>query len=120
MIYQASTRRTYLFQLFVLARHGPRNPPTCETTATPELHDQLRGRVGDGHPRAVGAGDTAVATPPRWTADARSGSDVGAYPIHCTGAADPNYDISHVAGTLTIAPAPLTITADATTTRPPS
>ena len=38
-------------------------------------------------------------------------SPVGQYPITCSGAADPNYTIAYQAGTLTISPTPLTITA---------
>ena len=36
---------------------------------------------------------------------------VGTYPITASGAADPNYTISYVAGTLTVTPAVLTVTA---------
>ena len=36
----------------------------------------------------------------------------GGYPITASGAADPNYTITYVPGTLTVTPAPLTITAD--------
>ena len=39
-------------------------------------------------------------------------SDAGTYPITASGAADANYTISFVAGTLTVTPAALTITAD--------
>jgi hypothetical protein len=52
--------------------------------------------------------DTAVAL--ATTADATS--PVGTYAISATGAADLNYAITHVAGTLTVNPAPLTITAE--------
>jgi hypothetical protein len=41
-----------------------------------------------------------------------SSTPAGAYPITCFGAVDPNYTISYVAGTLTINPALLTITAN--------
>jgi uncharacterized membrane protein len=47
----------------------------------------------------------ALATVP---ANSHAGSD----PITISGAVDPNYSISYASGTLTIAPAPLTITAD--------
>ncbi|HCB02837.1 MAG TPA: MBG domain-containing protein [Nocardioides sp.] len=43
---------------------------------------------------------------------APAGSDVGTYPVTGSGATNPNYDISYVAGTHTITRAPLTITAD--------
>ena len=43
---------------------------------------------------------------------ATAGSPVGSYPIVASGAADANYTISHVNGSLTINPAPLIISAD--------
>ncbi len=63
------------------------------------------------------AGDTAASltTPPTCTTTATSASPLGNYPITCTGAVDPNYTISYVAGTLTIAPSVLTITAPSPT-----
>jgi FtsP/CotA-like multicopper oxidase with cupredoxin domain len=59
------------------------------------------------------AGDTAanLTTQPTCTTMATVSSPVGAYPVTCTGAVDPNYAISYVAGTLTVTSAPLTITA---------
>ena len=57
-------------------------------------------------------GDTAPATAPTCGTTATSGSPAGTYPTSCSGAADPNYSITYVAGTLTVNPAPLTITAD--------
>jgi hypothetical protein len=52
--------------------------------------------------------------PPIVTTTATQASDVlaGGYPIAVNGAVDPNYTISYVSATLTITPAPLTITAD--------
>ena len=41
-----------------------------------------------------------------------TGSNAGSYPIRASAAVDANYDISYVAGTLTINPAALTITAN--------
>ncbi len=43
---------------------------------------------------------------------ATSTSHVGSYSITVSGATDSNYDITYVSGTLTVTPAPLTITAD--------
>ena len=59
-------------------------------------------------------GDTAssLATPPTLSTPATAGSPVALYAITAAGAADPNYTISYVAGTLSITPAPLTITAN--------
>jgi FtsP/CotA-like multicopper oxidase with cupredoxin domain len=50
-------------------------------------------------------------TPPTCTTSATSKSPVGTYPVSCSAAVDPNYVISYTAGTLTVTPAPLTITA---------
>ena len=48
----------------------------------------------------------------RTTATATSHVSGSPYAITASGAADPDYTISYVAGTLTVTPAPLTITAD--------
>jgi autotransporter-associated beta strand protein len=61
-------------------------------------------------------GDTAASltTPPTLGTTATSSSHVqaGGYPITASGAADPDYAISYLPGTLTVTPAGLTITAD--------
>jgi RHS repeat-associated protein len=61
-------------------------------------------------------GDTAVSltTPPTFGTTATAASHVagGPYPITASGAADPDYTISYVSGTLAITSAPLTIAAD--------
>jgi hypothetical protein len=57
-------------------------------------------------------GDTQPATAPSVTTTATSSSDVGSYPITASGAADENYSISYVEGTLTVNPVELTITAE--------
>ena len=59
-------------------------------------------------------GDNAssLTTAPIITTIGTASSAAGTYPINASGAADPNYTISYVAGTLTIGQAPLTITAD--------
>ena len=59
------------------------------------------------------AGDTAASltSQPTATTPADAGSHVGTYPITASGAVDPDYSISYVDGTLTVTPAPLTITA---------
>ena len=61
-------------------------------------------------------GDTpaSLAVQPTLATTATASSDVSGnpYSITATGAADPDYTISYVAGTLTVTPAPLTITAD--------
>jgi hypothetical protein len=46
---------------------------------------------------------------------ATQGSPVGSYPTTCSGAANPNYIITNVGGTLTITVVPLTITANNST-----
>ena len=45
------------------------------------------------------------------TRAATSSSSVGTYPSTCSGAVDDNYDISYVDGSVTMSPAPLSITA---------
>src|SRR5438067_11282894 len=59
-------------------------------------------------------GETAASldTPVSLSTTATAGSVVGTYPITASAAADANYTISFVAGTLTVTPAGLTITAD--------
>ncbi len=60
-------------------------------------------------------GDTAagLTTQPTCTTTATASSPVGTAPITCSGAASDDYDITYVAGTLTISALPvLTITAD--------
>jgi hypothetical protein len=58
-------------------------------------------------------GDTAASltTPPSCSTTATSSSPAGSYASTCSGAVDPNYSISYMSGSLTVAPAPLTITA---------
>ncbi|HXB34651.1 MAG TPA: MBG domain-containing protein [Puia sp.] len=62
-------------------------------------------------------GDNAssLTTAPTVTTTATSSSSAGDYPITVSGAVDPNYTIVYVAGTLTINPATLHITANAQT-----
>jgi hypothetical protein len=61
-------------------------------------------------------GDTpsSLTTAPSLTT-AAANSHTGSYPINVSGAVDADYTISYIAGTLTITPAPLTITADSLT-----
>ena len=58
-------------------------------------------------------GDSAgsLSSAPSCTTSATSTSPAGTYPATCTGAADSNYTISYVDSTVTVAPAPLTVTA---------
>ena len=55
-------------------------------------------------------GDLAPATPPTCSTSANSSSSAGIYPTTCTGADDPHYSITYVAGTITVGSA-LQITA---------
>jgi hypothetical protein len=59
-------------------------------------------------------GDTPVSlsAPPSVSSTATASSHVGSYPITASGAADANYTISYLSGTLSITSAPLTITAN--------
>ena len=59
-------------------------------------------------------GDSAssLTTAPALSTTATASSNVGSYAITASGAVDPNYTISYVAGTLTVTPVALTITAN--------
>ncbi len=57
-------------------------------------------------------GDTSAAISGLTLSTVAATSAAGSYPITASGAADPNYSISYVPGTLTIGPATLTVTAD--------
>jgi hypothetical protein len=52
----------------------------------------------------------SLTTPPAINSPAIAASGVGAYPLNASGAVDSNYIMVYVSGTLTITPAPLTIT----------
>ena len=55
---------------------------------------------------------SSLTSPVVLSTSATAASDAGTYPITASGAANANYTISFVAGTLTVTPAALTITAD--------
>jgi gliding motility-associated-like protein len=61
---------------------------------------------------ANGDSPGSLTTQPTVSTTVTSASPVGTYPITASGAVDPNYTISYVPGTITIAKAPLTVTAD--------
>jgi hypothetical protein len=77
--------------------------------ALPALTVSYSGLVNGDTPATFG---TAPNTTPSVTTAATAGSHVGTYAITVSGAADADYSISYAAGTLTVTPAPLTITAD--------
>jgi hypothetical protein len=54
---------------------------------------------------------SVVTTQPTCTTTATASSPVGTYPTTCAGGVAPNYTFNYVAGTLTVTPAALTITA---------
>ncbi|HKB14235.1 MAG TPA: MBG domain-containing protein, partial [Vicinamibacterales bacterium] len=93
-------------------------------TVTPAVltitaNDQTRGYGAPNLPLTVSYsgfinGDTAASltTLPAVSTTATAASPAGTYPIMAAGAVSPNYAISYVNGTLTIAPAALTIAAD--------
>ena len=58
-------------------------------------------------------GDTtaSLSKPATCATTATSSSPAGSYPVTCTGAVDPNYTITYTAGSVTIKPAALTVTA---------
>ena len=74
-------------------------------TANPTLTATITGFVN---------GDTAASldTPVALATTADNASPAGSYPITAGNTADANYTITHVSGTLTVTPAPLTITAE--------
>jgi hypothetical protein len=64
-----------------------------------------------------GDSNSSLTTQPTCTSTAKTSggndaSGVGTYSVTCSGAVDPNYNISYAAGTLTVTPASLTITAN--------
>jgi hypothetical protein len=56
-------------------------------------------------------GDTGPDVQPTCVTNAPAGADVGSYTVNCSGASDADYDIAYSAGTLTVGPAALTVTA---------
>ncbi len=62
-------------------------------------------------------GDTpmSLSTPPTLATTATPTSPMGAYPITASGAVDPDYVIGYVAGTLSVTPVTLTVTANGAT-----
>jgi hypothetical protein len=60
-------------------------------------------------------GDTSTTTPPTCTTTPASPVQTGTYPVTCSGAADSNYTISYVSGTLTITSGALVVTAPSST-----
>ncbi|SNS04488.1 MBG domain-containing protein, partial [Flavobacterium sp. ov086] len=59
-----------------------------------------------------GDDETSLTTTATITTTAVAGSAVGVYPITASGAASANYTFNYIAGTLTVTPVALTITAD--------
>jgi hypothetical protein len=55
---------------------------------------------------------SSLTTQPRLSTPAAAASPAGTYPITASGAKDPNYTITYQAGTMTVGPAPLTVTAN--------
>jgi gliding motility-associated-like protein len=80
------------------------NATKVYATANPALSVTYAGFVN-------GDTNTSLTTQPTITTTAVTGSAVGAYPVTASGAVLANYTISYVAGTLTVTPATLTITA---------
>jgi hypothetical protein len=60
-------------------------------------------------------GDSAPATAPGCSSPVDSSTPAGSYTSSCSGAADPNYTISYLHGSVTVKPAALTITASSPT-----
>ncbi|MHB8330073.1 MAG: MBG domain-containing protein, partial [Acidimicrobiales bacterium] len=76
--------------------------------AVPALSPAYSGLVDGDTPASLSAQATC-------TTSASKSSPVGDYPVTCSGASDPNYAVSYVAGTLTVGPAPLSVSAPSPT-----
>ena len=76
--------------------------------AVPVITSSISGLQNGDNPSVLGAGLTCGTT-------ATSSSSVGSYASTCSGAVDNNYDISYVNGSVTMTPAPLSITASSGT-----
>lgn len=59
-----------------------------------------------------GDGESSLSGVLNCTTTATQASPAGTYPITCSGLSSPNYSVNFVAGTLSVTPAPLTITAN--------
>ncbi|MGD0881340.1 MAG: MBG domain-containing protein [Acidimicrobiales bacterium] len=59
----------------------------------------------------LGQSSSSLSTLPTCTTSATASSPAGTYSSSCSGAADPNYSISYVAGNVVVAPSPLSIAA---------
>jgi hypothetical protein len=59
-----------------------------------------------------GDNSTSLMTQPKLSTPVSAASPAGTYPITASGAADPNYTFIYETGTMTVGPAPLTVTAD--------
>ena len=96
--------------------HGDGEQGPADDHRVERLHE-LRRDGADDHAGYSGFvnGDTSssLTTPPTCTTTATSSSPASppSYPSSCSGAVDPNYAISYVAGSVTVSPVPLTITA---------
>ena len=122
-----------------LGQPGGQLPDVVLGCGRRQLHDRLRGRLGRvapggavdlgvvdlGHLRRLrrrpsrpsysgfvnGDSPSSLTSPPACSTTATSSSPVGTYPSSCSGAADPNYTISYVSGTVQVTTAPLVIAA---------
>ncbi|MHB8595095.1 MAG: MBG domain-containing protein, partial [Acidimicrobiales bacterium] len=84
------------------------SPTMAYGGSPPGLTPSYAGFVNGDNPGSLSASPTCSTT-------ATTSSAVGSYPVNCSGASDPNYTVSYVAGTLTISKAPLTVTAPSPT-----
>jgi len=85
------------------------------TVTAPSLSMPYGGPVPALTPTYSPANPVGLTTPATCTTGASVTSNVGTYPVTCTGAVDPNYTITYMPGTLTVSPVPLTITASSAT-----
>jgi hypothetical protein len=85
-------------------RVHPETPWPLTITA-PSGHVQLGDPVpGDPTYSGLIPGDTAPLTPPTCSTDASSSGPIGQFESTCSGAADPDYDITYVDGTIEVHP----------------
>jgi hypothetical protein len=90
---------------------------TYGASALPPLAASYAGFVNGDTAANLSALARAFTTATAFNGSPGSGSNAGAYAVLVSGAVDPNYAITYVSGVLTVAKAPLTITAnDAATT----
>ena len=93
---------------------SPSPPPPFPSRPTTGKRSTARRTLHSAHYAGFVAGDSpsSLSAPVLLATAATAASGVGVYAIAASGATDPDYSITFVAGTLAVTPAPLTVTAD--------